>query len=84
MATTIKHNDPNKLYHSPITGEFNCGEHAPHRKTDTWWRDRWRKVTARDHAGWPVEELGPIACEVCKSIAKRAAENGTTDGGVAR
>ena len=83
-ATTLKANDPKQLFHSPVTGEFNCGEHAPHRKTDTWWRDRWRKVTARDHAGWPVEELGPIACEVCKSIAKRAAENGTTDGGDSR
>jgi len=79
-VTTLKANDLKQLFHSLVMGEFNCGEHALHRKTDTWWCDRWRKVTARDHAGWPVEELGPIACEVCKSIAKRAAENKTTDG----
>ena len=36
MATTLKANDPKQLYHSPITNEFNCGEHAPHQKTDTW------------------------------------------------
>ena len=35
MATTLKHNDPKQLYHSLVIGEFNCGEHAPHRKTDT-------------------------------------------------
>jgi hypothetical protein len=73
MTTATQRNDPRRLYHSPVTGEFNCGEHAPHRKTDTWWRDRWRAVTARDHAAWPVDELGAIACEVCKAIARRAA-----------
>jgi hypothetical protein len=71
MTIATRQNDPKKLYHSPVTGEFNCGEHAPHRKTDTWWRDRWRTVTTRDHAAWPVAELGAIACEVCKAIARR-------------
>ena len=76
-AAMIRENDPKKLYHSPVTGEFNCGEHAPRRITDTWWRNRWRGVTKRDHAEWPVAELGPIQCEVCRSIARRAAEGRT-------
>jgi hypothetical protein len=61
------------LYHSPVTGEFNCPEHAPHRKTDAWWRDRWRRVTLRDRAEWPDAELGELRCEVCRAIERRAA-----------
>jgi hypothetical protein len=83
-ASAFRENDPKKLYHSPVTGEFNCGDHAPRRITNTWWRDRWRVVTKRDHAEWPVEELGPIQCEVCKWKAKRDAEHGTTEGGATR
>jgi hypothetical protein len=29
-------NDAKQLDHSPITGEFNRGEHAPRRITETW------------------------------------------------
>ena len=83
-AAAIPRNDSEKLYHSPVTGEFNCGDHAPHGRTDTWWRNRWRKVTARDHAAWPVDELGPISCEVCRWKAKRAAEGHGSDGGATR
>lgn len=60
------------LFRSPITGEICCAEHAPHRKTDCWWRDRWCRVTPRFRATWPVDELGEMRCEVCKSIERRA------------
>jgi hypothetical protein len=64
---------PPPLFHSPVTGEFNCPDHAPHRKTDTWWRDRWRRVTPRDRAEWPVAELGELRCEVCRARERRTA-----------
>jgi hypothetical protein len=61
------------LHTSPVTGEIDCAENVPRRITDTWWRDRWRKVTACDYAGWLVAELGEMRCEVCKSIERNAA-----------
>jgi hypothetical protein len=61
------------LFTSPVTGEIDCAEHAPHKKTDAWWRDRWRKVNARDRAEWPVAELGEMRCETCKAIERAAA-----------
>jgi hypothetical protein len=71
MSTDAK--TPPVLYTSPVTGEINCPEHAPRKITDTWWRNRWRKVSARDRAAWPVEELGEMRCEVCRCIARNAA-----------
>ena len=64
---------PPVLFTSPVTGEINCPEHAPRRITDTWWQNRWRKVSARDRAAWPVAELGEMRCEVCKCIERNAA-----------
>ncbi len=60
------------LYHSPVTGEICCPEHAPRRKTDCWWRDRWCRVSPRFRTTWPGDELGEMRCEVCKSIERRA------------
>ena len=66
---------PPVLYTSPVTGEIDCADHAPHKKTDMWWRNCWRKVNARDRAEWPVAELGEMRCEVCKCIAREAARS---------
>ncbi len=59
------------LFHSPVTGEICCEEHAPRQVTDSWWRDRWRRVTPRVRAAWAVTELGEMRCEVCKAIERR-------------
>ncbi len=81
MATS-----PLPLLHSPVTGEICCAELAPRRVTDSWWRDRWRRVTPRDRIAWPVAELGEMRCEVCKAIERRAmaatvADPADSDGG---
>ncbi len=67
------------LYHSPVTGEICCAEHAPHKKTDCWWRDRWCRVTPRFRASWPVAELDALRCEVCRSIQRRATAEANRD-----
>ena len=68
MATTLA-----ILFHSPVTGEINCEEHAPARVTNSWWRDRWCRVTPRYRATWPTAELGEMRCEVCRAIERNAA-----------
>jgi len=59
------------LYHSPVTGQICCAEHAPPRTSDAWTRDRWRSVTPRDRDAWPMAELGEMRCETCAVIEAR-------------
>lgn len=52
-------------------GRVCCTAHAPYPGTDTWLRDRWRRMRDHESADF-AEQIGrPVECETCRSIRLR-------------
>jgi hypothetical protein len=49
------------LYHSPVTGQISCVDHAPAWIGDAWRRDHWRSVILPECEAW-------MWCQVCVTI----------------
>lgn len=59
-------------------GQIGCElpGHAPHRGTDTWVWQRWKRITPREAAEFERELGHPPRCEVCAADARREQPGG--------
>src|SRR5690242_14530174 len=61
--------------YSSEKGAIACKDHAPHKGTDSWKFDRWRKMTAEDIEAFERELGHKIACESCAHATGGEATN---------
>ena len=54
-------------------GQIGCTlpGHAPYRGSDTYYYERWRKMSAASQAAFARDVGHPPECETCRSIARQ-------------
>jgi hypothetical protein len=57
-------------------GRVCCPQHAPFPGSDTWTRDRWRRMRDHEVAAFAAQIGRPVECETCRAIRLRGAEAG--------